>query len=343
MCRIANFIVIAVILLSNAVVQGDDPNNTAISLTFEKSNGTREWPVTVKHGYNTIEPTHVSTFYVRPGSNVTSSKLTKTDAWKTLSQEQQAFCQTQRFVFEWSNDDTTLERFTLVHLYAVSEEDAQKLSQTYLKVLENDFIRIKQEFLDFKKNLEEKISNLQRELPVKQSEYKEVQDRFTTLKRDPRYSSLTDEEASDFAKETVLRMKTLLDELRIKLAEIRARLNMIQQQKEVTHEPIIIRLEEMEIELLIDLAGIEARKEVILNTIEQATTFMQLRDQRQTLAIEIENMEQNFKRYKTNLQDALNRLNNPIERLGQPQVFQNKVTIHPVSIKYDIPILYEGL
>ena len=186
-------------------------------------------------------------------------------------------------------------------------------------------------------------------MPIKKETLQSVEKEYSRLKQSERYSYLTDTEASTSAKDTILRMKVIMDELDIQLAELRARLKAIDRYKAVAlHDSqnvqtaraeesaknMLSKLEQMEIELMINLSGLEAKREAIHQTISLEKRFRELYILKDDVASRVKSLEDNRRRQQRYQDDCQRDLDGPKDSLRLPEVFQNKVTIHPVHLEF---------
>jgi len=322
----------------------------APKLTFSPNSESIKWPTKIKPGHEKAAPSHVAEFYIDSMGTSLLKSLQQMPSWKTLSERQRQFCQSQRFYRTISTNGTSLERYTRFQLFAVSVEDAKKLVQVCLA---RKLLSIQQDidFLEKKRDeCEQKIQQIEKELLIKRESLESVEKEYSKLKQSDRYSFLTDVEASTAAKDTILRMKVILDELDIQLAELRARLKAIDRYKaRALHDSqntsqtsqsvelakgTLSRLEQMEIELMINLAGFEAKREAIHRTISIEKRFRELYIKKDDLSGQVRSLEKNRSKHQRDRDSRQKDLEDPKGYLRVPDIFQNEVTIHPVHLEF---------
>lgn len=349
--RIAMLVILSQLLV--LPVLANDPNSTLVApgLKFVQNAESVKWPTKIKPGHKNAAPSHVAEFYIDNMSSSVLKDLQKMPSWKTLSEAQRQFCQSQRFYREIGTDGTSLEKYRRYQLFAVSAEDAKKLVQVSIErnmlSVQHDIDRVKKGIVEY----EQKIRQIEEELPIKRENLESVAEAYSKLKQSDRYSFLTDTEASTSAKDTILRMKIIMDELDIQLAELRARLRAIDRYKAVALDDsqnsagrtrqgiesarsMLAKLEQMEIELMINLSGLEAKREAIHGTISIERRFRELSIKKDDLARQVRSLEKNRSNHQRNRDNEQRELDRPENWLRPPEVFQNKVTIHPVHLEY---------
>jgi hypothetical protein len=346
------FFTIVSLMLVHPVL-ATDPNSDLVApkLEFAPNSESIKWPTKIKPGHEKAAPSHVAEFYIDNMRSSMLKSLQKMPSWKTLSERQRQFCQSQRFYRTISTNGTSLEKYIRYQLFAVSAEDAKKLVQV---CVERKILSIQEDVNYLERILaeyEQKIRLVDKELPIKKENLKSVEQEYSKLKRSDRYSFLTDVEASSAAKDTILRMKVILDELDIQLAELRARLKAIDRYKaRALHDSqnvsnqtsqsldsarsMLSKLEQMEIELMINLSGFEAKREAIHRTISIEKRFRELYIMKDDLSGQVRSLESSRSSYQRSREKRQADLEDPKGDLRVPEIFQNKVTIHPVHLEF---------
>ncbi|NQV33197.1 MAG: hypothetical protein HQ515_10915 [Phycisphaeraceae bacterium] len=323
-------LVLASLLVSPICAQTKDANNPTENLIFDTSNRTLTWPVSVPQGHDILTPTHAATFYyAHRGFEPSPSELAKTHAWSTFSETQRQFCKTTKIWSHVGTNNTALSNYRKTNFYAVSEIDAEKMANAFTELLYTQFRKRFEDAATENTSLAQEISEGTQDLAKDESRFKEVCTQFDEAKQSPKYLSLMDEEASDAAKATILHMITLMDQINIDTSEIRAKLNAIEKLKQDGHS----NLNSMETELIIQLAGIEAKGKTADKTLAIAIQFRHLYLEHRTLQPKIKRSKDTLFTQHQRLKELAERLSNPRQSLGCPEVFQNKVTIHPARHK----------
>ena len=296
-------------------------------------------------GQGPIKPTHVAVLHIRrPHEDMPSShdgilQILKTTAGKSLSQQQQKFMTASNAITwlgikEIKNHDTVL-------IYAISEEDAKKTVQAYLEVPTIKANARMQEYEKYLKDRKEQIIEIKKVLPEKQKQADEMEPKFMELKK-TRYFSLSDNEAYETAKGTMLEMDKMLDVLAIELAGIREKISVINEYRKTPQdmqaierrrklpEGMLVKLEQMFVEQTIELKSAEARKQAATKIRDRDKTFIDLFIQWNNLSGEVYNLKANLQNSEKRVQEMEERLTNPTPDMLPPEIYQNKVTIYPV-------------
>ena len=136
-------------------------------------------------------------------------------------------------------------------------------------------------------------------------------------------------------------MDGALDTLGIELAGIRGKLNAIEKyrNKMPQHDTLHVKLDEMFVEQMIELSGLEARRQTTESLRAKQQAFLDLYNERSDLEREVGKL-------RNTIGDSQKRINNMTELLAHPKpdttwgrnmlppkVYQNTVTIHLVLTK----------
>ncbi|MCP4454828.1 MAG: hypothetical protein GY809_25500 [Planctomycetes bacterium] len=87
----------------------------------------------------------------------------------------------------------------------------------------------------------------------------------------------------------------------------------------------------MEEELIIQLAGVESKRETVERTLATASQFRHLYLEHQALEPKIRRDRDTLSAERIELQRLITELDGPDQCLGLPEVYKNKVPIHPAA------------
>ncbi len=291
-------------------------------------------------GQGPVKPTHVAIFHIRqPHADMPSGlpgllKILKTAAGQSLSEQQQKFLTASDAIIWWGIED--IKNHDTVFLYAVSQEDAKKMVQAYFEIHANYVNSRIQEYEQLIKDGKQKIIEIKKVLPEKQKRADEVGPKYREIKK-TRYFSLSDDEAHEKAKETMLEMDKMLDILEIDLTGIKEKLSSIEkyrstkrlQDKRLSDE-VVDKLDQMLVEQMIEFKSTEARKQAAIKIRDRDKAFVDLFTQWKNLSGEVHNLKSKIENNERRVQEIEVRLKNPEPYMLPPEIYQNKVTIYPV-------------
>ena len=293
-----------------------------------------------RRGRGPIRPTHVAELHIRrPHEDMPSShdgilQILKTSAGQSLSQQQRNFLSASDAIAWWGIAD--IKNHDTVYLYAVSQEDAKKTVQAYLEVPTIKANARMQEYEKYLKDRKERIIEINKVLPEKQKQADEMEPKYMEIKN-TRYFSLSDDEAYEKAKETMLQMDKTLDVLEIELAGIQEKLKSIEKFRSTQSlgghrlsDETLDKLDQMLVEQMIELKSAEAREQAATKIRARDKTFVELFIQWKNLSGEVHNLKNNLESAKEDVRRMEERLTNPKPDMLPPKIYQNKVTIYPV-------------
>jgi len=298
-----------------------------------------------RHGQGPIKPTHMAIFHVkRPHVDMPSDhpgilQILKTSAGQSLSQQQQKFLTASDTITWWGIEE--IKNHDTVLIYAVSVEDAKKMVQAYFEIPTNEANARKQEYEKYLKDRKQEIIEIKKTLPEKQKQADQMEPKYMEIKK-TRYFSLSDDEAYEKAKETMLDMDKMLDVLAIELAGIREKMSVINEyrktpqdmqaimRREKLPEGMLVKLEQMFVEQTIELKSAEAREQAAIKIRNRDKAFVDLFIQWKNLSGEVHNLKSNLENNERTVQEMEERLTNPEPYMLPPEIYQNMVTIYPV-------------
>ena len=293
-----------------------------------------------RSGQGPIKPTHVAILHIRrPHKDMPSGdrgilEILKTSAGQTLSRQQRQFLSASDAITWWGIVD--IKNHDTVLLYAVSEEDAKKTAQAYLEVPTNIVDEKVQEYEKYIKERKEEIIQIKNILPEKQKQADQIEPKYMEIKN-KRYFSLSDEEAYEKAKETMLEMDKMLDVLEIELAGIHEKLKSIEKYRTMKSigghnfsKETLDKLDQMLVEQMIELNSVEAREQAATKIRDRDKDYVDLYIQWKNMSGEVNNLKANLESAQRREQEMEERLTNPTWGMLPPVIYQNKVTIYPV-------------
>lgn len=296
---------------------------------------------------NTVRPTHMAKLFMsgRPAAlaqMLQAGHLFETSTGKTLSKEQRAFMMSGSFSQHGHESRRAVggrravagrradSRFFCA-LYAVSQDDARKMAKSFIEYVSSFSSDRRRRIEELKNKTEAGISETRKLILEKQGLAEAAALNFQTLKNAPRYAFLKDAEAWKEAKATIAESNRTLDVLDIELAGINEKLRTIEKYRagsgsfsKAVHE----KLEQMFVEQMVDLASAEARKRKALEIREQDGKLVKLFDGWDHLKFELNNLDSKLKEMEREL--ARTEVKLADARMPPPEVYHNKVTIHPV-------------
>ena len=316
-----------------------------MKLQFEiDNNETRPWiGGRSKVGKGPIKPTHVAMFHIRrPHIDMPSGmsgilKMLKTTAGQSLSQQQRKFMTASDAITWWGIDE--VKNHDTVFLYAVSQEDAKKMVQAYFEIHESEVKARIKEYEQYLKDKQQEIIEIKKVLPGKQKQADEAGPKYMEVKKS-RYFLLADNEAYEKAKETMLEMDKMLDVLEIELAGIKEKLNSIEKYRMSKRLPgkrlsdeIVDKLDQMLVEQMIELKSAEARQQAAIKIRDRDKAFIEMFDEWSNLNSEVYKLKANLESAEKQVREIEERLINPEPYMLPPELYQDKVMIHPVLTK----------
>lgn len=321
---------------------GAEPNEATTELKFE-INSERLSSSQRRNVRPPSESTHLAKLYIRGRWNSLPINkdedpvlaILSTTAARTMSPTQREFVST--LPFKNSGFGNTIGNHTYFLLYGVGVEDLKKFVNSFIEVMANKADKVVQFELKEQKERKEKITEIKKELPEKQKQFKAAESKYKEIKN-ARYFSLDDSEIYTKAKELMLEMDKMLDTLEIELAGIREKLKEIERYRKSKRlsgkdlsDETVDKLDQMFVEQLVELRSVEARKKAALKIRNREKEFLNLFNQWSNLEGEVNLLKRSLADHEHILQQVETRLANPTPEMLPPKVYQNKVTIYPVK------------
>ena len=253
-----------------------------------------------------------------------------------MSSEQRSFLSASSVTDAISAIDrgNIVRRHYQIRLYAMSELDARKMAEAFIGAM-----TIKAEKIESYKQhlsmLQESIFQITKEILDKETETEVFLAKYRESIENVHYLS------TDEAKQAISELNTMLNNLDIELAGMKAKLRAIQEQKErqeakgkivTNREGILLKLENMWIDLLIELKVAEARKETAVQLRSQAEDFCkQMNAKKAESQKEMNELKMKITFFEREIRQFEEKLADPDMEMMPPKIFQNKVTIYPVK------------
>jgi len=226
-----------------------------------------------------------------------------------------------------------VRRHYKIHLYAMSEKDARKMAEAFIEALADKSEKIRS-YKNRIRNLQVEIFQTKQEILEKEAET-EVE--LSNLREDIKNVHYL---STDEAKQAISELNTMLNNLDIELAGMKAKLQAIQEQRQklIRDKKFKLedKLEDMLIDLLIELKVAEARKETATELRRQAEDFCKKMDAKKA---EFQKYVNEYKMRVTMFEREIHqfkeKLADPDMEMLPPKVYQNKITIYPVRVEED--------
>lgn len=251
--------------------------------------------------------------------------LDKNPLGQKLSQAQKEFLADDSGIRIWTN-----KNISEVKLFAVSEDDAKIMVRALLDVVA---AQARKERAEFQRRLEESKAGLEQnkaELAQKEKRFEQVE-RLYQQRRESLHPHLPDKEVAQLARELIFQMDKEGNTLDIELAGARAKLQIIEGYLERRNTVAVReRLEALKIDQMIELGGLDARREAVekVRTAEQG--LYSLYAERKQLNETLPGRRDNVKLWQSNIEKQRAELEETSGRLVPPQERERKVTIYPI-------------
>jgi hypothetical protein len=345
----------------------EEPNEVKTELRFETSAEKQRYPVAIERQREIgIKPTYMGEVFAanmppmsepvrgprRPRAKIhrswddpksyidfssreTIRAILDTPSGKSVSeQEREFFTAGWGLLFRIKDFGDEIPNYTSVLLYAVSEEDAKKISLAFIEFLRNEADKEVEFWQNGKKKLVAKIPNLTKSLKECEEQLPAARKKLEHLTGI--YHYLT----TDEAKQTIVDLNKTLNTVRIELRTREARIEAIQAAIidgrgvwGTKSTDIQQKLEEMHVYATIELTTAKAKKDIVERMISQAQEFIALLRQVDRLPKRNDELKHELRVAERGLQMVEDRLANPTPEMLPPKVFQDKVTIYPVHVE----------
>lgn len=337
-----------VLLLSFAAVAFSasaptDPNDAAAKLRFERSPDPSDWTILAPTddglipypNPGSIRPTCMAKI-ILPRDEVFSGPEAMEMAMHSplaqkLSPAQREFL-AQGFGARHDTGPFNVANHYSVDFYAVSEEDAKIMARALIdKFAENARKVVASERQELQKR-QESLKQNQADLPEKEKQLEDVRKQYEAAKSSV-YPLSDDSDAWQLAKDLILQMAQQTKTLDVELAGVRGKLEVIGEYlaKPGLNNNIVETLEAQQIEQMIELSGLEARRRAMRQICDEQQRFCTLLDTLFGLEQSLEQMKEVINRDQDVVTGITNRLANPPQYMVPPKVYQNKVILYSVA------------
>lgn len=334
-------LLIALILVCTCgVILSAEPNEAKTEVKFEMKSFQEARMLLRLNMQPPYGSTHYAVLFVRGDwkyyrNRAPIESVLETSAGRAMSQQQRDIISNQSI--KWRDYGATISNYTYFQLFGISEDDTKKMVEAFMVVAINRANANVQIFEKMRTEAKEKIRVINKELPEKQKQLKAAELKYKEIKN-TRYFLFDDEQAYEKARETMLQMYKMLDVLEIELAGIQGKLKSLESyrrtkrlpRKELSDETVD-KLDQMFVEQMVELRGVEARKKAALGIRNREKGFFDLFSQWSNLDSEVGPLQRDLKFSKNSLREAEKKLTNPVPEMLPPKIYQNKVTIYPVK------------
>ena len=329
---------------------GVEPNLPKTKPRFEINSEEQQWQLEGgKIGKGPIKPTHVAELFLpdyeeySPNSNPQRiMRMLKTASGRSISSEQRVFlsASTVKDAISIIDRGDTVRRHYHIRLYAISEQDARKTAVAFVEALADKAEKIRN-YKDHIRSLQGEIFQTKEWIFNKEAETEVELANLRESIKNVHYLS------TDEAKQAISELNTMLNNLDIELAGMKAKLQAIQEHQirqkairnknleegteRINRDGILLKLEDMWIDLLIELKVAEARKETATELRMRAEVFCKQMDAKKA------EFQKDVNKYKTRVTMYEQEIHQFKDKLADPdmetlplKVYQNKVTIYPV-------------
>ena len=328
------------ILLPIFAAEPNEPNKPATELKFEMSNTSVQWRFGPTPGKGPIKPDFMAEFYIkstpyRPnvGKDGQCKELLETNIGKSMSAKQKEFLETS------SSYDTVSEPslempigYNKIHLFAVTQDDAKKMVKAFVEQINESTHRNQMEIEAYLRNLEQSFSQNTKDITEKQIQLEDIVKSYTKIKEDL-YQFTSADKAVEFAKNSIMEMDKKFNDLDIELAGIRERIKSIEAYRNDPKQRAEIRakLDGMYIDLMIELSGLEARRKVAKEIYAREQEFLDSYREMTLLQQQVGELSNSIEKSRNSIKKYKDMLNNPNSTLLEADIYQNIVTIFPVT------------
>ncbi len=324
-----------------------EPNEAKTELKFEISTKETKWMRDkTQPGRGPIKPAYVATLFIKDDyyfSDLPNSEeievLVKTYAGESMSVPQKELLAKSEVVAARIGHEETVKDHFYYRLYAVSPDDAKKMAEALIEALNDQHTRMRLYKLRLH-NLQEELSHNRMRLVFQDIDMEIDLTRFREAMKNVHY--LTVEEA----KITISELNKMLNHLDIDRAGVQAKIKAIREHQSrqkairdkkleegISREGILLKLEEMLVDLFIEFDVLEDRMETASRLRGQAEHFYkQMNDKQLDLQRRANYVRINIEENEQELRRIERILTNPESDMLPPRVYQNKVTIYPVRV-----------
>jgi hypothetical protein len=255
----------------------------------------------------------------------------------SMSSEQRVFlsASTVKDAISVIDRGDTVRRHFHIRLYAMSELDARRMAEAFVEAMGDKAEKI-ESYKQRIRMLQESIFRIQNEILDKEAEAEVFLANFQESIENVHYLS------TDEAKQAIMELNTMINNLDIELAGMKVKQMVIQEHMErqkamkgklgTNRDGILLKLENMLIDLVIELKVAEARKETATQLRSQANDFCkQMNAKKAEFQKDVNKYKIRVTMYEQEVRQFKEKLADPDMETLPPKIFQNKVTIYPVK------------
>jgi len=240
--------------------------------------------------------------------------------------------------------------FISYRLYAVSERDARKMAELYIKGLDDKALSELQATHKEVAQCRQKIAEYESKIPPLQAELKQIETQLALHEEQHADAHITTEARQEY--------RITANKLQAEIAGFQAKLAMIRKQRKEVHERedlrqlvtladierIKLKLLETEITQEVELVGVKATLDFINRVLTKAQEYddkaIEYARRREEIKTELKikgesgapGLEKNLAQARKRLAELEALLADPPARMTPVTVHENKVTIHPVDL-----------
>lgn len=324
-----------------AAEEPNDPNRPQIKIELgdqEKSWLRQADPS--QAGQGPIRPTHVAEVLISHEAQPTYPRMPRNrdileaSAAATMSPKQRKFIEDSDALGSSMTRGRVEEgrEYRRFFLYAVSEDDARKMIDAFIEIRAEEPKQKRLQYVNKLREYQEEMAKAKGLLPGKEALLPTVKAEYDKSK-EYAHAFSADTEAAEHAKQTMLEMSKLLDTLDVELAGIREKLKVINDYRSKLgemSEATLAKLQEMEIEQMVELKGTEARRKAAVAIRQREKNFFDLYNQWLSLDSEVKSLRSTIRSTERKIAEIEETLDNPRPDMLPPKIYQDKVVIYPV-------------
>jgi len=337
-------IAIALVLTCNLALwsaeEPNDPNRPQIKIELgDQEKSWLRWVDPSQAGQGPIRPTHVAEFLISDEGQPTMPRnrdILDASAAATMSPKQRKFIEDSDALGSSMTRGRVKEEgreYRRFFLYAVSEDDARKMIDAFIEIRSEQPRRRRLAYITTLQKNQEEMAKAKGLLPGKEALLPTVKAEYDKSK-EYAHAFSADTEAAEHAKQTMLEMSKMLDTLDVELAGIREKLKVINDywsKRGEMSEAARGKLQEMEIEQMVELKGAEARRKAAVAIRKREKDFFDLFDKWTSLESEVKGLAGTIESREKRIAEIEEILANPKPDMLPPKIYQDKVVIYPVN------------
>jgi hypothetical protein len=319
-------------ILSVAAEPNQPESRVKIKISDQPKSWVRNYPG--EAGVGPIKPRYVAELFVLGARGVLDLRKASSGshAAGSMSREQLDFLDTCD-AFAQMGSGQIVRNHDHFLLYAVSEADARRMIEGFIEILGERPRQIHLQYVDKLRGYQEEMAKAKGLLPGKEALLLTVKAEYDKSK-EYAHAFSADTEAAEQAKQTIVEMGKMLDTLDVELAGIREKLNVINDywsKRGEMSEAARGKLQEMEIEQMVELKGAEARRKAAVGIRQREKDFLDLFDQWLSLDSEVKGLRSTIDNRQEHIAEYEAILANPKPDMLPPKIYENKVVIYPVQ------------